>query len=381
MRGEHERPAFALGLEEAPPSSACKLGIMIVDEVPVRVGALHRTVNEITAHHCGRALGGQADRHVTRRMPGSRLEPDLVVEGEVHVDQDALTRLHHRDDVLLEAVAPFFGGVVVLPPREHVASVGEGGHPSAIDEVCVPTRVVQVKVGAENVIDLFRVDSHGGEVFEPGRIAALVPGFVPVGRFVVADARVDQDGVVARPHQVGLDRQDQLAGLGTERLGLQPVTMGFEILGCRLGEHLGWSEKGLLQLENAMERDVSELPHRPLMVCRRGVPAAPLFRGASVRSAINEYAVAAGTLGRVAGTVGGSQYLVDGAAVGADWHDADGHRDVDGLVVVRKAERADGPLHGFGDALDLGQRAVLHEDRKGVAAHPRQRVAPADLAP
>ena len=44
MRGEHERPAFALGLEEKPPCPAGKFGIMIVDEVPVRVGALHRAV-------------------------------------------------------------------------------------------------------------------------------------------------------------------------------------------------------------------------------------------------------------------------------------------------------------------------------------------------
>ena len=116
------------------------------------------------------------------------------------------------------------------------------------------------------------------------------------------------------------------------------------------------------------------------MACGCGVPAAPLFRGAAVRSAIDEYAIAAGALGRVADMVSGFQYLVDRAAVGADGHDADGHRDVDGLLVARESVRADGPLYGFGDALDLSQRAVLHEDRKGIATYPRQGVAPADLS-
>ncbi len=135
-----------------------------------------------------------------------------------------------------------------------------------------------------------------------------------------------------------------------------------------------------LEPDLVAERECPRFPPCQLMACRCGVPAAPLLRGAAVRSAINDNAVAAGALGRVADPVGGSQYLIDGAAVGADGHHADGHRDVDGLVVAREAERADGPLHGFGDALDLSQRAVLHEDREGVATHPRQGVAPADLS-
>lgn len=82
-------------------------------------------------------------------------------------------------------------------------------------------------------------------------MASLYPGYDATS--------VDQYSVVSRPHHVGLDRQDQVAGLGTERLGLQPVTMGLEILGRRRDEHLGWSEKGRLLLKDAMELDVTEL--------------------------------------------------------------------------------------------------------------------------
>ncbi len=46
--------------------------------------------------------------------------------------------------------------------------------------------------------------------------------------------------------------------------------MGFDILGRRRGEHLGRSDEGLLQLEDAIERDVTELP--PRHGCPRSLP-------------------------------------------------------------------------------------------------------------
>ena len=83
-------------------------------------------------------------------------------------------------------------------------------------------------VGAHHVVDVFGAGAGGGEVGEPGFVLPVVPGGESGVVLVVADAGIDQDGMVRGAQQVGLDAEDQLAGDGIQVGGFHPGAVGFQ---------------------------------------------------------------------------------------------------------------------------------------------------------
>lgn len=76
--------------------------------------------------------------------------------------------------------------------------------------------------------------------------------------FPAADASVDQDGVVWRLHDVGLDRQDQFARVRTDGVVDQPVHIRFKRLWCSVWEHgIGACERPF-DFEYAVDGDVTK---------------------------------------------------------------------------------------------------------------------------
>lgn len=99
-----------------------------------------------------------------------------------------------------------------------------GARPEDIDYVMC----THMHVGAHHVIDILGAGAGGGEVCEPGIVLLVVPGGKARVVLVVADAGVDQDGVVRGTQQVGLDREDQLARGRVEVGRLHPAAIGFQ---------------------------------------------------------------------------------------------------------------------------------------------------------
>ena len=58
---------------------------------------------------------------------------------------------------------------------EHVARVGEGRHPAAVDQPGVPADVIAVQVGAQDVVDGLRREPEPGERAQVGVVGLLVP--------------------------------------------------------------------------------------------------------------------------------------------------------------------------------------------------------------
>ena len=70
--------------------------------------------------------------------------------------------------------------------------------------------------------------------------------------------------------------------------------------------------------------------------------------------AVYEYAIAAGTLGRVADAIGGSQHPVNGAAGAVNGDHTDGDGEADAVVSAFESKGVDGLLYCLGNPCDVG---------------------------
>ena len=86
---------------------------------------------------------------------------------------------------------------------------------------------------------------------------------------VVSSARVDEDRQSFAPDEKAVECNDQAAGRGVEEPGLQPVAMAVNHFNGGGWIQLPRRKQGSLELENAIDTNVSEMPraHRTLQRC------------------------------------------------------------------------------------------------------------------
>ncbi len=65
---------------------------------------------------------------------------------------------------------------------------------------------------------------------------------------------------MAGTQEIRLNRKDHLAGFRVERLGLEPMTVGFDRLGQGLVEPLQRPGKRRFQFENTVDGDATQMP-------------------------------------------------------------------------------------------------------------------------
>jgi hypothetical protein len=122
--------------------------------------------------------------------------------------------------------------------------------------------MVAVKVRAHHEVDLFRSSARGFEILQEDATGHLIPTLrndPSASCLAVADACVDQDRVMSRSHQKGLDHERQISEYGTERVGLKPPLVRFPVPGLRLREESQRVEIRFVGLDNSADRDVSKL--------------------------------------------------------------------------------------------------------------------------
>ena len=202
------------------------------------VAGLQGRVDEVAGDDGVRCVAAKLDGEVVDRVAGGGEQADVVADGVVAADevgamggddgQDAVG--HGADGGLGVALGP----EGELGRGEEVAGIGEGGHPAAVDAAGVPADVVGVQVGAEDDVDVLGREAGGGEGIEPEAVGLAVPDGAVRQVLVVADAGVDEDGVVGGPDDEGLEAEDD-AVLGVEGVGGEPVA----VLGEQVGGECG----------------------------------------------------------------------------------------------------------------------------------------------
>src|SRR4030095_11735090 len=97
--------------------------------------------------------------------------------------------------------------------RHDVLCVGKGWHPQAVHQSSVPTDMVAMEVRAHDEVDLFRSSTRGFEILQEDATGHLIPTLrhdPSAPCLAVADAWFDQNRVMPRPHQKGLDHERQV---------------------------------------------------------------------------------------------------------------------------------------------------------------------------
>ena len=117
--------------------------------------------------------------------------------------------------------------------------------------------MVDVQMRTHDEVDVGNGETDCRQPAHPGVICPIVERRVLRPVLVVADATIDQDGVMRRLHDVRLETKDQPV-LGIERMGLQP--------GAVLGQQLrreAWDEfqrgpERNFHLDNPVDRQVGD---------------------------------------------------------------------------------------------------------------------------
>src|SRR5579863_4678130 len=106
-------------------------------------------------------------------------------------------------------VASRTGIIVTLGGRHHVAGVRKGRDPFVFFEDRVPADVVDVKMGVEDVVDVFRSNAGIGQTLEIGKIQTMEERVQRVF-FVISAAGVDQNRVFWRLDEPSMDRNVEI---------------------------------------------------------------------------------------------------------------------------------------------------------------------------
>jgi hypothetical protein len=141
---------------------------------------------------------------------------------------------------------------------EDVARFWKGRYPLAIFQPRVPTHVVGMQVRTHDEIDVVYAKARRGEIL----LIAIRVHHVPKGTrgswLMVADARIDQDIVMARLHEVALDAKDEFVG-GIEKPRLEPGAIFLEQLLGQGREKVSCCEERSLLLNDAVDCDRPDL--------------------------------------------------------------------------------------------------------------------------
>ena len=251
MRAEDLDGPIRVALEERAACPARGLGVDVEVARPGRLGTLHRVMHQVAGDDGVLALRADAHAHVPGRVARRRLQPDLVAQAMIGLDEVREARVEDGPDGVAEdfavRVVPRRAPVRPLRPAKEIARPGEGRDPAAVDQHRVPADVIDVEMGADDEVERLARETRPREVLEK-RTVELVPERVRPG-LVVADAGVDDDRV----------HRGEEPSLGVGEARPEPTGMGLEALGRRLPEEEG-RRHGSLHLDHAGDPHVADRP-------------------------------------------------------------------------------------------------------------------------
>src|SRR4051812_25742065 len=141
---------------------------------PLGLAALKRVMHEVAGDHRPSSRRPDVDAAVAGRMTRRWGQPYRVIQGEIVLHKHRLPCFDHREAVhpphiAVREFAPCRGRLPerVLAAVKNIFRIGESRYPAAVDEPRVPATVVEVQVGAEDVVDLVKAKPEHAKAIHP----------------------------------------------------------------------------------------------------------------------------------------------------------------------------------------------------------------------
>src|SRR5208282_4649842 len=226
--------------------------------VPIRIFALNRVMHQVAGYDGFLTLRRNPHTVMTRGVAGRRLEPYLVGDAEIRVDQvghpDFDDRTHRILDRIARVLAVKVRPVVPFGAADQVPRVGECRHPVAVLEHRVPAHVVDVQMRADDAID---VVARVTGLFEVAQERQLQIAPCRVGtNLLIADAGVDDDALALRLDHQRVDAHAELALLVRESW-IEPVGFLLDVVAGGVRQEPG-AGPWRLALDNPGYLDVAD---------------------------------------------------------------------------------------------------------------------------
>src|SRR5690606_25338171 len=135
---------------------------------------------------------------------------------------------------------------------KQILGVRESGHPASVLEPGIPTDMIRVQVSAHDKVDVFGAGAGACQTLDPG-LVAHVESRVGGALFMIADAAVDEYGVMLGTHEPAVHAGANLVFLGVVEVGDQPVLLRLPHLGAEVGKHKGADEARALIVLNSCD--------------------------------------------------------------------------------------------------------------------------------
>src|SRR5215470_15056374 len=207
----NQHVGLAVPLQEGLPCLMCLDSVKIRAGYPGGFGASYRAMDHIAGDDSVGTVGGQMHADVIRGMAWCWFQPHFVIEGIVVGHEGGQTRLDNRQHAIGKMLQ--WCGVVhrlpVLPllAGYDVGGIGERWYPASVAQLRIPADMIHMQMRAQDVIHRFRVHTSGRQLSEEYATRGHMPARA-LPFLVVADAGVDENGMVASAHEPGLHRED-----------------------------------------------------------------------------------------------------------------------------------------------------------------------------
>ena len=116
-------------------------------------------MHKIARKYCLNSLRPYPYGYMPRGMAWGWFQPDLIIQSVIHIDKHSPTSLDNGQYILL--IGPILGidssqlCSFKLAARYNVAGIWKCWYPTPVQQLCIPAGMVQMKVGAQNIVDLF----------------------------------------------------------------------------------------------------------------------------------------------------------------------------------------------------------------------------------
>jgi hypothetical protein len=264
MSADRQRRRIGKAREQLAPRRRGLDRIEIRGRRPVQMRHLAGMMRHVAGQKPGFAVRCDENAHVAGTVTGRRDQRDFI--GQTMVARDQLGFPGVRDGLYgIVEYGDLVGLIAIIPPilvlglAEHIARIGEGRRPLAVDQPRVPADMIDMQMRTQHGVDAVGRKSRGGQGFEE-RAFPVIPGRHIAAFLVIAEAGIDHDPARGRLHHQRMDRHFEAAFFGGEMRDQPRRFPDFLVAGQRQDE-TGAADR--LEFDDFRDFDLADGPVHP----------------------------------------------------------------------------------------------------------------------